>query len=952
MALQFEPISLEQQDLYRERLKQSNWEASDYSFVNLWGWRKAYGLEWAWDDDLVWIRQAAPKAALWAPVGPWDQIDWPGRIARHFTGSTIFIRVPEPLIYCWRAAMGGRVAATAVEDQWDYLYSVPDLVELKGNRFHKKKNLLNQFRKKYDFAYLPLTPDMVEGRDDLNGMVGQKLTVIAWLWARTVKSPNPAFSHVDVPLVKSFVLSRKKNREAWIKPVVEGDSYRFEILLGKPPKEAQNGTKLSWGANFRCILSDTPIEPKYIKAEGVAGRMGQRLMAVVTQGRRGRIYLPPSDEMEVVAASAQPNWLPKGAVPKKLTGGTCYGYGLDEWGKLFTQRQLVGLTTFSDLVLEIREEAIAQAKAVGMVDDGTLFDQGGTGATAYGDAIAVYLAFAVNRSVDRGSTICSWDSSPKMEALRNTFSRQAIQMTWDFAEGNPFSDSSGNIVKNIDWVTKSVAAFIGKTNCACLQATASKQQMSSGKIISTDPPYYDNVGYADLSDFFYVWLRRSLKPLFLDIFATMAVPKTEELVASPYRHGGKKQAETFFLEGMTGVIQNLAAQANEAFPVTIYYAFKQDTNTASTGWETFLEAVIQSGFAITGTWPMRTELGNRMIGMGTNALASSIVLVCRKRPADASTVSRRNFQRELKIALPEALEAMIGGRDGASPIAPVDLAQAAIGPGMAVFSKYAAVLEADGSPMGVHAALVQINREIDDYFNAAEGDLDADSRFCIDWFQEYGFKAAEFGRADVLARAKGTSVDAVAAAGGVPVLADDWHIDLCLGGAQKCLSAPPDTCFLSVSAKAWEIIEAVNYVGYDALKPFHRAVKNRFFPYTPNWQGVAALHAAAELLLDEGLENSYNRHDVVARMCRRRLIEMGLQLFPAADAIPSPTVTAASIPEGFTWETWDRRLRQSGLVVAGSYGPLAEKVFRLGHMGTQADMDWMEKALNVIAEAL
>jgi aspartate aminotransferase-like enzyme len=195
-------------------------------------------------------------------------------------------------------------------------------------------------------------------------------------------------------------------------------------------------------------------------------------------------------------------------------------------------------------------------------------------------------------------------------------------------------------------------------------------------------------------------------------------------------------------------------------------------------------------------------------------------------------------------------------------------------------------------------------------------------------------------------------VDAVASAGGAPVLTDDWHIDLCLGGSQKCLSAPPDMAFLSVSPRAWEIVDAVGYVGYDALKPFQTAVKSRFFPYTPSWQGVAALNTAAGMLLDEGLENSFNRHDAVSRFCRRRLVEMGIDLFPVSGAIPSPTVTAAMIPQGFSWETWDRRLREEGLAVAGSYGPLAEKVFRLGHMGVQADMGLMERALDAIAGAL
>lgn len=357
-----------------------------------------------------------------------------------------------------------------------------------------------------------------------------------------------------------------------------------------------------------------------------------------------------------------------------------------------------------------------------------------------------------------------------MEALRNTFGRQAIPMVWDFAEGNPFSRSSGNWLNNVDWGVKALGKFSSFTVGNASQRDAISQTVSAGKLVSSDPPYYDNIGYADLSDFFYVWLRHSLRNIYPELFATLAVPKTEELIASPYRRGDKQKAEQFFLDGMTQAIGRLAEQANAAFPVTIYYAFKQSETatvegTSSTGWETFLDAVLRSGFGITGTWPMRTELSNRMIGSGTNALASSIVLVCRKRDADAPACSRKQFLRQLDEELPDALEAMIGGREGATAIAPVDLAQAAIGPGMAIFSRYSAVLEADGTPMPVRAALVQINRAIDEYFTQAEGDMDADTRFCVDWFQQNGFKAGSFGTADVLARAKGTSVDGLNQAG-------------------------------------------------------------------------------------------------------------------------------------------------------------------------------------------
>ncbi|MEA3333544.1 MAG: hypothetical protein U9Q58_08100, partial [Pseudomonadota bacterium] len=434
----------------------------------------------------------------------------------------------------------------------------------------------------------------------------------------------------------------------------------------------------------------------------------------------------------------------------------------------FTSRQLVALTTFSDLVLEARDRIIADAKKSGWTDDGIGLNDGGTGATAYGDAVAVYLAFAINKMADRGSTICSWDSS--RSSTRNTFGRQAIPMTWDFAESNPFSDSTGNFNGGIKWAVDVLGKLSSNiSDGLAYQQDAAQPTHSNNLIISSDPPYYDNIGYADLSDFFYVWLRRSLRTIFPDIFATMLVPKAPELVATPYRHGSKTKAETFFMDGMTKAIHNMAINSHPALPVTIYYAFKQSetksSGTSSTGWETFLEAVKKSGFAITGTWPMRTELSNRMVGSGTNALASSIVLVCRKRPAEVQSISRKQFLRELDETLPEALEEMIGGSVGISPIAPVDLAQAAIGPGMAVFSQYESVLEADGAPMSVHNALILINKAIDEYFSHAESDMDADTRFCVDWFLQYGFAAGLFGEADVLARAKGTTVDGVEMAG-------------------------------------------------------------------------------------------------------------------------------------------------------------------------------------------
>ena len=598
------------------------------------------------------------------------------------------------------------------------------------------------------YPQVEITKEMAAKRPDLKQYVGQKLTVIAWLWARTVKSPNPMYSHVDVPLVSSFVLSSKKGKEAWVKPVVEGDKWYFEVCVGTPPKGAEDGNKhtVSRSAvSFDCIVSGSPISGDYIKEEGVAGRMGARMMAIVCEGARGRVYLPPQDEdIEV----PEPKWKPTGRLPaRRITGGTCVPYGLDEWWKLFTKRQLVELNTLSEFVCETREKVMKDC-----------------GDVEYANAVATYLAFAVDRTVDRGSAICSWDRSPKMEALRNTFGRQSISMTWDFAEGNPFSASSGNLTNNIEWVVDSILNFPANVYGRALQADAQHQTISQNKLISTDPPYYDNISYADLADFFYVWMRRSLKDIYPDLFSTMATPKDEELVATPYKHGGREKAEAFFLDGMTTVMANLANSSNGAFPVTIYYAFKQsDTNdggTRNAGWETFLEAVMRAGFAITGTWPMRTELANRMIGKDANALASSVILVCRKRAEDAAEITRRQFLRELMEKMPGALEDMQGGDENTAPVAPVDMAQAIIGPGMEIYSKYKAVLNADGSRMSVHDAIIEINRFLD------EGDdFDAETQFCRDWFREHQWGAGPSGEADVLARAKGLSVDYVVDSG-------------------------------------------------------------------------------------------------------------------------------------------------------------------------------------------
>lgn len=620
------------------------------------------------------------------------------------------------------------------------------------------------------YPKIEITAAMAKERSDLKPLVGQHLTVIAWLWARTVRSPNPAFSNVEVPLASTFLLSTKTGKEAWVEPVVDGRKYRFEVRSvaagqGKPPAKAKNGTKLSRGANFQCLMSDTPIEPNYIKAEGVAGRMGARLLAIVAEGARSRVYLSPTDAMQAIAESAQPSWRPDTPLPDDPRNFWTLSYGLNTFGHLFTPRQLVALTTFSDLVSEARERIRTDCLQAGMPDDGRGLDVGGTGATAYAEAVAVYLSFAIDKVADRNSTVCGW--ATLREHARNTFGRQAIPMVWDFAESNPLSDSSGNFEGGIDSIWNGLPSVCVPVGGHAWQADAQSASLSESRVVSTDPPYYDNIGYADLSDFFYVWMRRNLRATYPSLFATVAVPKAEELIATPYRHGGKEGAERFFLNGMTDAMHNMAKRAHPAFPVSIYYAFKQaetkDAGTVSTGWETFLEAVIRAGFAILGTWPMRTELARRMIGQETNALASSIILVCRRRSDDAPSISRKDLLRELKEKLKEDLEAMLGGEGNVSPIAPVDLAQAAIGPGMAVFSQYASVLEANGEPMSVHNALTLINKQVDEALGGEN--FDPDTNFCLGWFQDVGWSAGEYGSANTLAQAKATSVEGVKSSG-------------------------------------------------------------------------------------------------------------------------------------------------------------------------------------------
>jgi len=648
-------------------------------------------------------------------------------------------------------------------DEWPGATGLAEDVRRYGNWMHEE----SYKRIGHLYPTVLVTKDMTTMRKDLIPYIGKDLTVIAWLWARTVKSPNPMFSHVHVPLVSSFILSSKKNKEAWIAPIVGGDTYKFEIRVGKPTAEAKKGTKIGRGANFRCVLSNSPIQPEYIKSEGAKGSMGAQLIAMVAEGKRGRVYLSPLQDAEMAAKGVDVQWKPNIEFAKNSRHMTPWIYGLTNIGDLFTNRQLSALNSLSESVDELREKVTKDAIAAGMEDDGLSLESGGRGATAYGEAISIYLTFAIDRAADSWSSLTSW--TPQRDTLRSTFGRQALSMVWDYAEVNPFSASTGNFGSAYSWIYRVIEKLPAFVKGTASQVSAMTQEISTNKVVSTDPPYYDNVPYADLSDFFYGWMRRNIRCVYPSIFSTVAVPKSDELVADNFRHENASKAEKFFLEGMTHAISNLAIMASGAFPITIYYAFKQsdtgDSGTASTGWETFLEAVLKAGFAITGTWPVRTERAVRSRGIGANALASSIVLVCQKRSTQEESISRREFQRKLREEMPEALEAMIGGRQGTYPIAPVDLAQAAIGPGMGIFSKFDAVLNQDGTNMTVHDALLLINRAITDYLHPDTGNFDKDTLFCDSWFSEYGWSAGDFGQANVLATAKGTTVDGVCDAG-------------------------------------------------------------------------------------------------------------------------------------------------------------------------------------------
>ncbi len=597
---------------------------------------------------------------------------------------------------------------------------------------------------------------------DVVGPDGTPLNPIAWIWARTVRSPDPTWDG-HVPLVASWVLAKKPGKPTvWIEPLVDHTTrtIRYEIREGGTPSVERTVDR----GNATCLATGAAMPYEYVRTEAAAGRMSQQLMAVVAEGS-GRAYVPVTRKDVQAAEIVVPDSVPKGAVAHHPRNISPKAFGFDEWWKLFTPRQLVALTTFSDLLPEVWERCRADAVGRGLAADGVRFRDGGSGADAYADAIITYLAFGFDRFADINNSLAGWE--PVAQCPRHLFGRQAVPMVWDFAEANPFSESSGAFLTSLRGMVKGLASLgdVRDRTADVRQRDARvRVRESASSVVSTDPPYYDNISYADLSDFFYVWLRRNLASVWPDECATLATPKAEELIANPYRAGSKDAAERHFESGMAEFMAEVAAAQHPSAPATIYYAYKatesKDGEVRSTGWDTFLQAVVDAGLSVTATWPLRTENASRLVAHGTNALASSIVLACRRRAVTAQMATRAEFVAALRAELPEAVRLLQSGN-----IAPVDIPQSTIGPGIGVFSRYAKVVESDGSTMRVSTALGLINEVLGEILDGEESEMDADSRFALAWYAQFGYEAGSSGDADSVARAKNTSTTGVTTAG-------------------------------------------------------------------------------------------------------------------------------------------------------------------------------------------
>lgn len=625
---------------------------------------------------------------------------------------------------------------------------------------------------------------------------GSTLPVIAWIWARTVTCPNPRCG-IRMPLVRSWWLGKKEGKLAYVVPAVEGDviSYTVGHTVDGAPKGDSDGTIGRSGAT--CVKCRTAVELKYVRAQAKAHNMGAQLMAVVAEGDRQRVYLAPATEQVLAANVEPPADVPEGEIPPRAPSFRVQAYGYRRYSDLFAPRQQVALMAFSGLVGEAREKVLADAIAAGE-PLGKRLAEGGNNAAAYADALATYLGLVVSRLADYQSNLTTWASNPQMEIVRNVFARQAIPMAWDFAEGNPLGGSAGTFLRMLSAVAATVERLSPNGKGTASQGDARRVALND-LLITTDPPYYDNIGYSDLSDFFYIWLRPALQEVWPELFSTMLVPKADELVANPYRHNGNEGARRFFEDGFSTVFARAREHALSDIPIAVFYAFKQSESTtegtASSGWETLLEGMVRSGWMVTGTWPVRSERGGRMLSVGTNALASSVVLALRPRPEGAAVLDRRGFIAALHAELPTRLRELQHGA-----IAPVDLPQAAIGPGMAVFTRHDRVIESDGSTMSVRAALARINEVLDEVLTEQEGDFDPTTRFAVSWYRQHGYDVGVFGAADSMARARNTSVAAMERTG------------ILTGRAGKVALLSPDRLsadydpVADVDISAWEVL--------------------------------------------------------------------------------------------------------------------------------------------------
>ncbi|WP_174502311.1 DUF1156 domain-containing protein [Acidiphilium sp. C61] len=596
---------------------------------------------------------------------------------------------------------------------------------------------------------------------------GGEANVIAWIWVRTVASPNPAVRGKHVPLCSTYWLSNKKGAEVWLEPVIENEGWRFEIRRGQPKDRTGITKGLKAGrATFECLLTRDIIGNRYINEQAEEHKIEYRLVAIIGEGRRGRIYLPAT-QAHVDVSQVEP---PEDILIEPASGtfaGNAVGlpYGFDQFRRYYTNRQLLGLSCLCNIIRDTADNIRRDALRGGLSDGD---------AVAYSNAVITFLGLGLDRSADFNNSLCRW--SPSNQKVMNLFGRQAIPMVWDFAEANLLGDGIGSWITCVNYVADCVETIPVVNNTT---GTADQIDAASGALkftnllVSTDPPYYDNIGYASLSDFFYVWLRQTVGGLYKELFSTLLVPKMTELTAAAERYAGDKtKAKEHFEGGFKKAFTELKTRMDHNFPLTVYYAFKQDDDDGeaelndsgvidlTTGWETLLEALISSGFQITGTWPVRASQKWRMVSMGTNSLASYIVLACRPRPGDAPQTASSQFRNELKRTLPAALRHLQQGN-----IAPVDFAQAALGPGMAIYSRYSRILESSGTQLSIRAAINIINQTLTEVLSEVEDEFDSDTRWSIAWYEQYGFSEGDFGDAEILSKAKVTSVSGLQQAG-------------------------------------------------------------------------------------------------------------------------------------------------------------------------------------------